>query len=175
MATKKNRCFNSTKASETIKVGNVNDFPVSKEAQQFINTIKNGIDKSSLYFPLDGTSKFLMNHLKEDPRIPNDFTEELYWHFRTEPRSIQRQMAKSFLNVMIWGDCEYWEYAKTDDEGVNDCLNSLFKEYCWYTRGFEYLHNLNYNFKEAKAFHDAVNDFYHKKHTSFMDYLKNGI
>ena len=50
MATKKNRCFNSNKASETIKVGNVNDFPVSKEAQQFINAIKNGIDKSSLYF-----------------------------------------------------------------------------------------------------------------------------
>ena len=50
MATKKNRCFNSNKASETIKVGNVNDFPVSKEAQQFINAIKNSIDKSSLYF-----------------------------------------------------------------------------------------------------------------------------
>ena len=42
--------FNSNKASETIKVGNVNDFPISKEAQQFINAIKNGIDKSSLYF-----------------------------------------------------------------------------------------------------------------------------
>lgn len=50
MATKKHRCFNSTKASETIKVGNVNDFPISAEAQQFINTIKKGIDKSSLYF-----------------------------------------------------------------------------------------------------------------------------
>lgn len=50
MTTKKNRCFDSNKASETIKVGNVNDFPVSKEAQQFINAIKKGIDKSSLYF-----------------------------------------------------------------------------------------------------------------------------
>ena len=50
MATKKHRCFNSTTASETIKVGNVNDFPISKEAQQFINAIKKGIDKSSLYF-----------------------------------------------------------------------------------------------------------------------------
>jgi hypothetical protein len=37
-------------AQETIKVGNVNDFPISKEAQQFINAIKKGIDKSSLYF-----------------------------------------------------------------------------------------------------------------------------
>lgn len=50
MAKKMNRCFNSNKASETIKVGNVNDFPISKEAQQFINAIKNGIDKSYLYF-----------------------------------------------------------------------------------------------------------------------------
>jgi hypothetical protein len=50
MATKKNRCFISTTASETIKVGNVNDFPISKEAMQFINAIKKGIDKSSLYF-----------------------------------------------------------------------------------------------------------------------------
>ena len=50
MATKKHRCFNSTKASETIKVGNVNDFPISEEAKQFINAIKKGIDKSSLYF-----------------------------------------------------------------------------------------------------------------------------
>ena len=50
MTTKKNRCFNSTKVSETIKVGNVIDFPISMEAQQFINAMKNGIDKSSLYF-----------------------------------------------------------------------------------------------------------------------------
>ena len=50
MVTKKHRCFNSTKASETIKVGNVNDFPISVEAKQFINAIKKGIDKSSLYF-----------------------------------------------------------------------------------------------------------------------------
>ena len=42
MAKKTNRCFNSNKASETIKVGNVTDFPISKEAQQFINAIKNG-------------------------------------------------------------------------------------------------------------------------------------
>ena len=50
MAKKTNRCFNSNKASETIKVGNVNNFPISKEAKQFINAIKKGIDKSSLYF-----------------------------------------------------------------------------------------------------------------------------
>lgn len=126
-------------------------------------------------FPLDGTAKFLMNYLKDDSRIPDDFTEELYRHFRMEPRSMQRKMAKSLLNVMIWGDCEFWEYAQTGDEGVNYCLNALFKEYCWYTHGLEYLLSLNYNFDEAKVFYEAVIDFYHKQHTSFKDFLKSGI
>lgn len=124
-------------------------------------------------FPLDGTAKFLMNYLKSDSRIPADFMEELRRHFRMEPRSMQRQMAKSLLNVMIWGDCEYWEYAKTDSEDVNYCLNPLFKEYCWYTHGFEYLRDLNYSIDEAKAFHNAVMDFYHKQHTWFKDFLNN--
>lgn len=124
-------------------------------------------DLNRWQFPIDGTAKFLMNYLKRDSRIPDDFIKELRRHFRMEPKSMQRQMAKCLLNVMIWGDCEYWEYAKTDDEDVNYSLNPLFKEYCWYTHGFEYLRDLNYSFDEAKAFHDAVIDFYHKQRTWF--------
>ena len=45
----KNSCFNSTKPSETIKVCNANDFPVIEEAKDFINAIKSGIEKSSLF------------------------------------------------------------------------------------------------------------------------------
>lgn len=149
MNTKKNRCFNSNKASETVKVGNVNNW----------------------HFPLNGTAKFLLNYLKEDSHIPEDFMEELHRHFRMEPRSMQRQMAKSLLNVMIWGDCECWVYARTDDKDVNYWLNILFKKYCWYTHGFEYLRNLNYSLDDAKAFYEAVNDFYHKQHVSFKEFL----
>ena len=124
-------------------------------------------------FPLVGTAKFLMNYLKSDSRIPAGFVEELRRHFRMEPRSMQRQMAKSLLDVMIWGDCECWEYARTDNEDTNYWLNTLFKEYCWYTHGLEYLFDLNYSFDEAKAFHDAVTDFYHRQHVSFKDFLNN--
>ena len=134
------------------------------------------MSKKDLYtrqFPLDGTAKFLMNYLKSDSRISADFVEELRRHFRMEPRSMQRQMAKSLLNVMIWGDCEYWEYAKTDSQDVNYCLNPLFKEYCWYTHGFEYLCDLNYSFDEAQSFHNAVIEFYHKQHVSFKNFLNN--
>lgn len=50
MTTKMNRCFNSNKENETIKVGKVNDFPIKKEVQQFINTIKSGVEQISLCF-----------------------------------------------------------------------------------------------------------------------------
>lgn len=50
MTTKKSRCFNSNKSNETIKVDNVNDFPINKEVQQFINTIKSGVEQLSLCF-----------------------------------------------------------------------------------------------------------------------------
>lgn len=49
MNTKKNRCFNSTKPSETIKVCDVYDFLVIEEVKDFINAIKSGIEKSSLF------------------------------------------------------------------------------------------------------------------------------
>ena len=45
----KNSCFNSTKPSETIKVYKANDFPVIEEVKDFINAIKSGIEKSSLF------------------------------------------------------------------------------------------------------------------------------
>ena len=130
-------------------------------------------DLKTRQFPLDGTAKFLMKYLKGDSRIPAEFLEEMRRHFRMEPRNMQRQMAKSLLDVMTYGDCECWEYARTDEEDVNYWLNILFKEYCWYTHGFDYLCDLNYSFDEAEAFYNAVIDFYHKQRVSFKNFLIN--
>ena len=40
---------NNKRISETIKVWNVNDFPVIEEAKYFINAIKCGVEKPSLF------------------------------------------------------------------------------------------------------------------------------
>lgn len=50
MSKQNKRCFDSNNAPEKVKVGNSCDFPISKEAKEFIETVKPGIDKSSLYF-----------------------------------------------------------------------------------------------------------------------------
>ena len=71
MAKRKESCFNSIIATETIKVCNVNDFPFTEEVLQFINAIIGGIEKSSLYYLIDcfhgfsiGIQKAIVKHLK---------------------------------------------------------------------------------------------------------------
>ena len=143
------------------------------------DTVRLGTEFSTFprKYKLCGTAKFLLNYLRRDSRVPDEFIWDLKRQFTLEPCSDQKKMAKCLLGFLMYSNDEDLDsaalYAKTGDSDIDYYLGRSFQELCWYLYGVDYLRSLNYPLDKALQVYTDLKDLYIKKHLSFMDFLKH--
>lgn len=132
---------------------------------------------SPIKYKVCGGAKFLLNYLRRDSRVPDEFIWDLKRQFTLESRSDQKKMAKCLLDVLIFSGDEDLDsiklYARTGNDDIDHFLENSFRELYWYLHGMEYLLSLNYHLDKALQVYTDLKDLYIKKHLSFMDFLKH--